>query len=276
MRVRVQASGMVRLLVLCGLIAEMALIPGVTAGTPAVTQAAGVAAALGRPGGAAPRRPVARPTMAPVAAGGAATARRLAGSLPLAFEPNVGQADRRVAYLAHGDGYTLFLTAQGATLARDQDRGLTPHGRAGANDARASVVVHLAPVGVNPRAHPEAVRARRLPGYVNYIVGRDPRGWHTHIPTYAAIAYRGIYPGIDLVYYGVAGRLEYDFQLAPGADPGRIRFAVSALHPRRAEGGARRWRAWTRAATSSCAPPPATSRSGRLPSTRRSPARGAP
>jgi len=89
-------------------------------------------------------------------------------------------------------------------------------------------VVHLAPVGVNPRAHPEAVRVRRLPGYVNYIVGRDPHGWHTHIPTYAAVAYRGIYPGVDLVYYGVAGRLEYDFHLAAGADPNRIRLAVSA------------------------------------------------
>lgn len=223
MRVRVRASGMVRLLVLCGLIAELTLIPGVTAGRSAIARAAGVMAA--------PGRPTARPATVPVAAGVVASARRLAGSLPLAFEPNVGQADRRVRYLARGAGYTLFLTAGDATLTHDQERGLTPHGRAGANDASAGVVVHLAPVGANPRAYPEAVRARRLPGYVNYIVGRDPRGWHTHIPTYAAIAYRGIYPGVDLVYYGVAGRLEYDFQLAPGADPGRIRFAVSALTP---------------------------------------------
>jgi len=34
-----------------------------------------------------------------------------------------------------------------------------------------------------------------------------------------------VYPGVDLVYYGNPGQLEYDFVVAPGADPAVIRLA---------------------------------------------------
>ena len=61
------------------------------------------------------------------------------------------------------------------------------------------------------------------PGKVNYFIGRDPEGWRTDIPTYARVRYATVYPGVDLVYYGNQGRLEYDFIVAPGADPSQIR-----------------------------------------------------
>src|SRR5437016_11034467 len=38
------------------------------------------------------------------------------GKLPLSFEPNRGRTDARVKFLARGDGYGLFLTAEGAIL----------------------------------------------------------------------------------------------------------------------------------------------------------------
>jgi len=66
-----------------------------------------------------------------------------------------------------------------------------------------------------------------LPGTVSYLRGRDPPRWLTRLPTYAAVRYASVYPGVGLVYYGNHGRLEYDFQVAPGADPRQVRWAIS-------------------------------------------------
>jgi Bacterial Ig-like domain (group 3)/Beta-propeller repeat len=65
-----------------------------------------------------------------------------------------------------------------------------------------------------------------LAGTSNYFIGNDPAKWRTNVPTYAKVKYEGIYPGIDLVYYGNQRQLEYDFVVAPGADPHRIAFDV--------------------------------------------------
>ncbi|MBI4468528.1 MAG: SBBP repeat-containing protein [Acidobacteria bacterium] len=74
--------------------------------------------------------------------------------------------------------------------------------------------------GANPQS--EVVGGNELPGKVNYFIGNDPARWHTLIPTYARVQYREVYPGIDLVYHGDQGQLEYEFMVAPGADPSRI------------------------------------------------------
>ncbi|MGB2898763.1 MAG: SBBP repeat-containing protein, partial [Candidatus Acidiferrum sp.] len=66
-----------------------------------------------------------------------------------------------------------------------------------------------------------------LPGKSNYFIGNDPAKWRTDIPTYAKVRYKAIYPGADLVYYGNQQQLEYDFVLAPGADPRIIRLAIA-------------------------------------------------
>jgi hypothetical protein len=81
--------------------------------------------------------------------------------------------------------------------------------------------------GANPQA--EMVGLEKLPGIVNYILGDDPSKWHTHIPTYQKGAYTNVYPGIDLVYYGNQGQLEYDLIVAPGADPTQIRLAFDGV-----------------------------------------------
>jgi hypothetical protein len=68
-----------------------------------------------------------------------------------------------------------------------------------------------------------------LPGKSNYLIGNDPNKWRTNVPTYGRVRYENIYPGVDLVYYGKkGGQLEYDFVVAPGADPGAIRLAIDA------------------------------------------------
>ena len=123
---------------------------------------------------------------------------------PLAFEANRGQTDEHVKFLARGRGYTAFLTATEAVLRLD-----------GGASRRATV--RLRPVGAD-RAR--IVGDDELPGGAHYY--RDTR---VSAPTYRRVRYVEIYPGIDLVYYGRPRRLEYDFVVAPGADPGRIALA---------------------------------------------------
>ena len=65
-----------------------------------------------------------------------------------------------------------------------------------------------------------------LPGKVNYFIGSDPKNWRTDVPSYARVKYAGIYPGVDLVFYGNQHRLEYDFVVAPGADPKAIELSL--------------------------------------------------
>ena len=64
----------------------------------------------------------------------------------------------------------------------------------------------------------------QLPGKSNYFIGNNPAKWHRDIPQFARVRYQGVYPGVDLVYYGNQGQLEYDFEVAPGADPKTIAF----------------------------------------------------
>jgi sugar lactone lactonase YvrE len=73
------------------------------------------------------------------------------------------------------------------------------------------------------RPHPSVSGTGRLPGVSNYLCGRDPRKWRRNVPHYAGVRYQGVYPGIDWVFYGGGSQVEYDFVVAPGADPDQIR-----------------------------------------------------
>jgi len=129
-------------------------------------------------------------------------------SLPLFFEPNQGQTDGQVKFLARGSGYGLFLTTNSAVLKLASPT----------NADNATVVMRLE--GANSSA---VVRGSQLlPGKSNYLVGNDSTKWHTNISQFARVEYDEVYPGIDLVYYGNQGQLEYDFRVAPGADASRI------------------------------------------------------
>ncbi len=126
---------------------------------------------------------------------------------PLRFEANQGQWTPAVRYAAHAGGYTLLLGGRGPSL-------MLP--------GRQRVDIGLA--GSNAAAPIEALD--RLPTRTGYFIGRR-ENWHTGIANYARIRYRGVYSGIDVVYYGKQGELEYDFVVAPGADPRAIRFKLS-------------------------------------------------
>lgn len=137
------------------------------------------------------------------------------GQLPLHFEANQGQAAAPVKFRAHGRGYQLSLTANEAVwqLQGGKRKEATP-------DAL-SATLRLTLAGAQPQPRVEGLEP--LPGRVNYFIGADAAQWRANVPTYASVKYTAVYPGIDLVYYGNQQQLEYDFIVAPGADPQAIR-----------------------------------------------------
>jgi uncharacterized repeat protein (TIGR01451 family) len=145
--------------------------------------------------------------------------------LPLSFETNVGETDPSVNFLVRGSGFTLFLTPREMVLVLTQspthpERDRTFPRSPDSLSPSEPTVLRLKFNGANPAAGAEGVAA--LPGTANYFSGNDPSRWYTDIPTFSKVRYRDLYPGIDIVYYGTQGKLEYDLIVAPGADPGMI------------------------------------------------------
>jgi hypothetical protein len=128
------------------------------------------------------------------------------GRLPLHFEENRGQGDVAARFIARTGGGPVVLGPDGLRLTID--------GRP----------VRLTFAGGTPQ--PAMTALTPLPGRVNYYVGKDPANWRTDIPTFARVRYAEVYPGIDVVVYGNQRQLEYDFVVAPGADPRVIRVGV--------------------------------------------------
>ena len=134
------------------------------------------------------------------------------GDLPLSFEANQGQLDGQVRFVSRGSGYSFFLTQAGAVLSFSRD-------------AHADAVLRMQFAGASPSTRVEGLDP--LPGKSNYFAGSDSSRWRTGVPTYSRVKYDDIYPGISLVYYGNQRQLEYDFVVAPGADPRQIRLSVA-------------------------------------------------
>ena len=162
------------------------------------------------------------------------------GKLPLSFEGNQGQTDRRVNFISRGSGYSLFLTPTEAVLRlRIADRrsrnelkkGLAAGSRTPSNPK--SSVLRMKFVGANPS--PQVLGVDELPGKSNYFIGNDPAKWQANVPNYARVKYEGVYPGVDLVYYGNQRQLEYDFVVAPGADPTAIKLALEGVRKMRVD-----------------------------------------
>jgi hypothetical protein len=131
--------------------------------------------------------------------------------LPLYFEPNVGQTDPTVKFMSRAHDHALLLTpSEMVVVTRGSEKTAT---------------VRMQLPGGNPS--PRIFGADLLPGRTNYFLGNDPAQWRTNVPTYGKVKYEGVYPGVDLEYYGNRQQLEYDFVVAPGADPQRIRMSFS-------------------------------------------------
>jgi beta-propeller repeat-containing protein len=153
------------------------------------------------------------------------------GRLPLMFERRESGADE---FFCRGPGYVLFLSPAEAgfvlrprlveelkkggpglqSLAFDTTSALAT-GR-----VQGTVALRMKLEGAQKPV--EAAEVEELPTKVNYFLGNDPAQWRRQVPTYANVRYREIYPGVDIIYYGNQTQLEFDFVVAPGADPARI------------------------------------------------------
>ncbi len=135
------------------------------------------------------------------------------------FEPNQGQTDPQVKFMARGAGYGLFLTADEAVLELQQPVP-SPRTATAIPAPKPNSWIRMKLAGANASARVSGTSP--LPGKSNYFIGDDRSQWRSGIPQFARVQYQAVYPGVDLVYYGNQGQLEYDFRVAPGADPNQI------------------------------------------------------
>ncbi len=151
--------------------------------------------------------------------------------LPLRFEPNRGQTDAQVQFLARTPEATVYLSGADAVL-QTVDMKKDAHGRVSIAGTEA-VRMHLAGAAAAPAASTQGP----LSGTTNYFGGNDRAKWHTDLPGYGGVQLAAVYPGIDLKYYGSGSTLEYDFIVAANADPQQIALDFQGTAARVASNG---------------------------------------
>ena len=164
---------------------------------------------------------------------------------PLVFEPNRGQAPSQVKWIGRASGYQLLLTGDGATIVLPEYPAevsqenpvpvfLQPTKPPASPSKMAYSMLRIKLTG--SRAWDEVKGLEPTGGTSNYFLGKDPKDWHTDIPQYARVSAAGVYDGIDLVFYSHGNDLEYDFVVAPGADPKQIQLAFEGADRMRIDG----------------------------------------
>jgi uncharacterized protein (TIGR03437 family) len=133
----------------------------------------------------------------------------------ISFEANHGQIDPRVQFLSRGQDHTLFLTSTEAVLRTGHD------------------VFRMKLAGANPASKAEGMDPQIARS--NYFIGNDPAKWRTGVTNYARVRFTEVYPGIDLVYYGRDGQLEYDWIVKPGADASKIHLKFAGIQKMRVD-----------------------------------------
>ncbi len=139
------------------------------------------------------------------------------GKLPLYFIKNDGQVDEKVKFYEKGSGHATYFMKEGVyiTLVRGDKGDMT------------SQLIKLTFLNANP--NPEIIAADQQEGKVNYFIGNDPKKWRTNVPTYRAVLYKEVYPGIDIKFYGNNRQMEYDIIVKPGADPSKVQLAYDGI-----------------------------------------------
>jgi len=155
------------------------------------------------------------------------------GKLPMIFEANKGQADERVKFISRGKGYTLFLTSTESVLSlvKPNEEPRKPSKKFEQQTAKTlkndCAVLRMKLVDANPT--PRISGLDKLSAKGNYFTGKDPQKWQTNVPNYSKVIYGDIYPGVDLIFHGNQRNLEYDFIVAPGANPEAIRLCFEGI-----------------------------------------------
>ncbi len=163
----------------------------------------------------------------------AANVRANFGHLPLGFEKNTGQTAPEVQWLARTPESTLYLSGTDATVQLNHIDKVKRNGIEVPLSHRASLRMSLIHAQTGGSSAGEGLQ----PGKVNYFTGNDASQWQKDVPMYGKVRLDQVYPGISLLYHGELGRLEYDFVVAPKADPGRIALRFTGAQPTIAANG---------------------------------------
>ena len=164
-----------------------------------------------------------------VKAKGSRAVQKVLNGLPLYFEKNLGQFGGPAAFKAKGRTTDIYFTSQGLTLRlikMNKKAGLSEYGRiAPASTAPISAkawVVKLDFIGARQGVIPEGLG--ETPAMINYFKGAK-KDHITGVPAYTGLIYRDLWPGVDLMFSGLGGKLKYVLAVNPGVDPRRIKLA---------------------------------------------------
>jgi hypothetical protein len=150
---------------------------------------------------------IASPHYRPVAGPAREAVRTDLGRLPVSFVANRGRWDTRASWVAPGAEATAYFGDRGVRWA------LAPTGE------KPGWALHQGLMGARAGTPTASVPAA---GLVSYFVGEHH---HAALPTATELTLADAWPGIDVVWSGVDGRIETTYRVAPGADPARIRVA---------------------------------------------------
>ena len=160
---------------------------------------------------------------------------------PLRFVPNARQWAQPVLFAADIPAGRLFLERGRLLVARYDARAVdhahhTPKGTAAGHASIPGHAYSVSFVGANAR--PE-VRGEQPTGeHLNYFLGNDESRWARNVPAYTDVRYQQLYPGTDLRFYSRGPVMEYDFELAAGADASRIQLRYEGQQSLAVVGGA--------------------------------------
>jgi hypothetical protein len=149
--------------------------------------------------------------------------KQLMKELPLIFESNLGQTDPQVRFLTGAGGITSFLTdhANVLVLSRRKD---TPD--ASDPDKIPEIEQTVVRMKLDGAKAPRSFEGLdQLESISNYFIGNVPSKWLTKVPSYGKVRASSVYQGIGLVFYGDSCKLDYDFVVRPGTNPGSIHLA---------------------------------------------------
>lgn len=144
--------------------------------------------------------------------------RKSIGAAGWSFEPNVGQFDRRVRFLARAQDTSIFLTQNALFIAWQANQ--TQRGASG----RSAESVRIEFADANHEA--KAIGEDELPEKTNYLVGRNRSAWRLNVPDYSSVRYANLYPGVGARIYGGEQGLEYDLTAARASDVSRISLRI--------------------------------------------------
>jgi len=145
------------------------------------------------------------------------------------FEKNLGQAEEPIAFISRRRGYTLYLLPNETILSllQKNSRRDSVASRRVRQDESAVGNMSIRLIGANPAPEMDGLEA--LSHRAHYFIGSEVGKWIKNVPSYRRVRYQDIYPGVDMICYSHQGELEFDFVLAPGADPNIISMSFDGI-----------------------------------------------